>query len=199
VVEGDVSAQRQIEFIFDHPGKFFEACYLAVVHQGDWMFMQTMGIFGWLDAPMGYFPYYVLVFVLGLVFFQVMRDDVKVVNLYPIFFVFATVVATIACLFLSLYIVWTPVGAKEVLGLQGRYFIGLLPFTILAVSQLALIVGQRRLLNVMLLVLAVILVYNMYRTIDLRYYGSEPAATEQAAPPAGAVPNDAPPSELAPP
>jgi uncharacterized membrane protein len=180
VVEGDVSTQKQIEFIFNHPGKFLDASYQTLVHQGDWLFMQTIGIFGWLDAPMSYFPYYVLVFVLGLVFFQVMREDVKVAALPEVGFIFATVAATIACLFLSLYIVWTPVGADQVLGLQGRYFIGLLPFTILAVSQLALIVGRKRFLNAMLLVLAVILVYNMYRTIDLRYYGPEPAAAQPA-------------------
>src|SRR5581483_9190523 len=113
-----------------------------------------------------------------------MRDDHRVVDWQPIFFIFATVAATIACLFLSLYIVWSPVGAKEVLGLQGRYFVGLLPFTIFAVSQTALIVGQRRFVQLMVLLLAVILVYNMYRTIDLRYYGPEPAATPAAAPPA---------------
>lgn len=199
VVEGDVSAQRQITYIYEHPGRFLDACYEAVRHQGDWLLMQTMGIFGWLDAPMSYFPYYVLVFALGLVFFQLMREDVKVAKLHEVGFIVATVFATIACLFLSLYIVWSPVAAKQVLGLQGRYFIGLLPFTIFAVSQFALIVGQKRFINAMLLVLAVILVYNMYRTIDLRYYGPEPAVVQPAAPPAPLPGAEAETTELAPP
>jgi uncharacterized membrane protein len=184
VVEGDVSMSRQVDFVTSHPGKFLDACYLALRNQGDWMFKQTMGIFGWLDAPMSYLPYYVLVFVLGLVFFQVMREDVKVAKLHEVGFIFATVAATIACLFISFYLVWTPVGGNEVLGLQGRYFIGLLPFTILAVSQFSLIVGQKRLIKAMLLLLAVILVYNMYRTIDLRYYGPEPTTAPATPTPA---------------
>lgn len=184
VVEGDVSASRQLTFILENPGKFIGACYLAVREQGNWLLMQTMGIFGWLDAPMNYFPYYVLVFVLGLVFFQVMQDDRRVVGGLSVFFLYATVAATIACLFLSLYIVWTPVGYPQVLGLQGRYFIGLLPFTIFAVSQHALIIGRRRFLNAMFVVLAIILIYNMYRTIDLRYYGPapEPAVQQEVLP-----------------
>lgn len=193
VVEGDVSASRQITFVWEHPGKFLDASYKALQNQGEWILQQTIGVFGWIDAPMAYLPYYLVVFVLGLVFYQVMREDQRVINLPEIGFIVATIAATIATLFLSLYIVWTPVGYEEVLGLQGRYFIGLLPFAIFAVSQFALIIGRRRFINGMVAVLAVILVYNMYRTIDLRYYGPEaptapPAAVEPAPEPAQLAP-----------
>jgi uncharacterized membrane protein len=195
VVEGDVSTQRQLTFIYENPGKMLDASYRALQNQGEWLLWQTIGVHGWIDAPMSYLPYYLMVFVLGLVFYQVMREDRRVVGLPQVGWIFVTIACTVVTLFLSLYLVWTPVGFTEVLGLQGRYFIGLLPFAIFAVSQLALIAGRRRFINAMLLLLAVVLVYNMYRTIDLRYYGPDRPALVEQAPPDGPA-YEAPPPEV---
>lgn len=170
-VDGEVSAQRQLDHVLGDPWGFIEASYKTVENQGEWLLKQTIGVYGWIDAPMPFFPYYLTLFVLGLVFYHVVREDRKILNGWQVAALFGVVAATIATLFLSLYLVWTPVGQDEVLGLQGRYFIGLLPFTMLAVSQLALMAGRRAFVIAMAIVLLCIMFYNMVSAIDLRYYG----------------------------
>ncbi len=170
--EGEISAQRQLDHVLGDPWGFVQACYLTFRNQGEWLLLQSMGVFGWIDTPMSYFPYYLGVFVFGLAFYHVFKSDESLVlNRKQIGALFLTIVGTAALLFLSLYLVWTPVEGKEVLGLQGRYFIGLLPFVMFAMSQLALSIGKQRFMNAMILIFICIVLYNMYRAVDLRYYG----------------------------
>jgi len=74
-------------------------------------------------------------------------------------------------LFMAAYLFWTPVGNDIVQGLQGRYFLVLLPLFIFGVSQLAAAMGRERLVHLLLLAGAVIVLRNIYRAVDLRYFG----------------------------
>lgn len=55
----------------------------------------------------------------------------------------ACVVASVFAVYLSQYLVWTQVGAEEVAGVQGRYFIPLLPFIVFALPWARLRGGRR--------------------------------------------------------
>jgi uncharacterized membrane protein len=83
---------------------------------------------------------------------------------------FGALLFTVAALFWSLYLVWSPVGADVISGLQGRYFVGLLPIAIFLTSQVAAMIGRRRMLTLLLFALALFLIVNLVEGIDYRYY-----------------------------
>jgi uncharacterized membrane protein len=69
------------------------------------------------------------------------------------------------------YTAWTPVGADYIWGLQGRYFIVLLPLAMVAGAQVWTILGRERVFRILLVAGVLIVIRNIYRAIDLRYFG----------------------------
>jgi uncharacterized membrane protein len=160
----------QLDFILTHPGDFLAACY-QTLREGEWLFKQFTAVFGWLEYGPSYFVFFAIVAVIGIVVYRAIEMDERRLGWPQIAGVLGPVALTVASLFVSLYMVWNPVGNDAVDGLQGRYFVGLVPIAVFGVSQVASRVGKRRFLHAGLVLATVILVYNIVRTIDLRYYG----------------------------
>jgi uncharacterized membrane protein len=123
-----------------------------------------------VDYRFNFAPYYAALFAAGIVFYHQAQKDVLLMGPIQLAILWGAVILTFGALFFSLYAVWSPVGADIVSGLQGRYFIGLLPFLILAVAQTAALVGRERLLKVAATILFVVILHNIFRAVDLRYY-----------------------------
>ena len=113
----------QILFIFGHPLKFFQIVITDLITNG-WTYFQ-----GWINGYGYYYwtppPIVSLFYLLGL-------SSVLLIDsaLYPVDrrFRFALILTFIASYFatiLSIYTTFTPVGANEILGVQGRYFVPL--------------------------------------------------------------------------
>lgn len=166
-----ISAKGQIEFMTDHPLKFLEACYRTLDQQGEWILKQSIAVFGWTDTPVSYFVFFGVVFAAGIVIYRTAERDELNLGRMQIFAILAAVSATIVMLFVSLYAVWSPVGNGSVDGLQGRYFIGLLPFLAYGLSQLAIRVGRLRFVQAVIVAATIGVFANIVRTLDLRYYG----------------------------
>jgi uncharacterized membrane protein len=162
---------EQVRFVINHPWDFLMACYNAMNHQGEWMIKQSMAAFGWIDTSMNWFPYFALLFAAGAIFYFMVDRAERLMSPVQIAAVLGAVLFTSLWIFFSLYAVWSNVGADEVQGVQGRYFVGLMPFAMLGLSQLAGYVTRKVAFNVTLLVIAAMLLYQIYRAIDLRYYG----------------------------
>ena len=171
LISGHVNGPDQIRFVLSHPDKFIAACYQTLNVQGEWQLKQTIGVFGWTDTPYNYFPYYVIAAFAGALLLWTAQRDVASLKLRQVVIILLSVLAMVGVLFASLYAVWSPVGARIVDGLQGRYFVGLLPFAFYSVSQLAALAGKRRFLSALAIPAVAILLWDTYRAIDLRFYG----------------------------
>jgi uncharacterized membrane protein len=171
LIPGEINSHRQLQFVVSHPDKFVAAAYRTFKFDGEWLFKQTLGVFGWTDTAYDYFPYYAGAFAAAIVFYFVAERDVAVVNLRQAAIILGAVLASVAALFISLYSVWSPVGYGIVEGLQGRYLVGLLPFGVFGLSQVAAVVGKRRFVNALAAVFVLVLLRDTFRAIDLRFYG----------------------------
>ncbi|NHN91151.1 DUF2142 domain-containing protein [Acetobacter sicerae] len=99
-----------------------------------------IGVLGWLDVPLPYFYYYLTSFLFFCIFIISFFPfpNRKVVSQEKIVSI-ATLLCTLAasCLvFLALYVIWTKVGASFVDGVQGRYFLPIVPFLALMFPKL---------------------------------------------------------------
>jgi uncharacterized membrane protein len=165
----EVNASEQVRFVIQNPWRFLEASYNAVARYGDHLVGGGIGSFGWIDYGMAFLPYYAFAVATGaLVFYTASRDQP---HLRPtqLLALAGALTFTVLFIFLSLYAVWSPIGGDMVQGVQGRYFIGLLPFVVLLVSQAAAVVGRQRLAMMILLLVALMLLYNIYRAIEFRH------------------------------
>jgi uncharacterized membrane protein len=90
------------------------------------LWQQLIGILGWLDVPLRASAYPVLSVLVLLAcleqgsFGSGSRTWVALVSA-------ATILGYIAAVFLIFYLAWTPVAEAEIQGVQGRYFVVLLP------------------------------------------------------------------------
>ncbi len=166
-----IDAAAQVQFVLHHPWAFFEACYNTMKAQrGEGLSRETVAVFGWIDYTLNYVPYYLFFALEAVVVYRTALLDRVALRPLQIFFLFATIALTALSLFFSLYAVWTPVGINIIDGLQGRYFLGLLPLSIFLISQVVVYFGRRQAAMGLLTIVGVVLLFNMYRAVMLRYY-----------------------------
>jgi uncharacterized membrane protein len=119
------SPSEQLAFLLSHP---LEIPGLALstlsVHSHEYL-AQIIGVLGWLDAPLPLIAYVTL--GLGLAAMFVM-DGVSVQPLVR-WVTLAGLIVSVALIFLSLYLIWNPLASLgPIEGVQGRYFLPLVPF-----------------------------------------------------------------------
>lgn len=149
---GDVGAWRVIEGTHTPAELFGPARKLAILATdplvfpralfatlGAWeavnLWRQLIGVLGWLDTSLRDWAYPSLSALLVASWFaplplsREMRYRIAAVSLIG-------VVAYILLVFVIFYLTWTPIGAQEIWGVQGRYFVVVLPPLALAVAAL---------------------------------------------------------------
>jgi uncharacterized membrane protein len=131
---GDVSALGRIRVLLLNVGHFARASVTSLDFSGE-LWRQLIGVFGWLDVPMSSYAYPVLLFFVLASFFDRLgfspSERVRVI-------VIASLTGLSYCLavFAAFFVAFTPPEAERIYGLQGRYFIFVLPLVALAVSAL---------------------------------------------------------------
>jgi uncharacterized membrane protein len=97
------------------------------------LWKQLIGVLAWLDSPLQPWVYPILSATLLVTFIEPTDASPPVRRR-----ILAMAVATIFCYWLALtlifFLVWTPIESPDVSGLQGRYFIVVLPFLAIAVA-----------------------------------------------------------------
>jgi uncharacterized membrane protein len=106
----------------------------------------------------------------GVLAFRTAEREESVIDGRQIAILWAGILLTIAFLFVSLYAVWSPVDSELVYGVQGRYFVGLIPFAVFAIAQTATWVGKGELLKLLALILGIVLVISILKAVTDRYY-----------------------------
>lgn len=131
----EVSPLQQIHHVLSHPGAFGTTLLWSwkpeyVIHYARSMF----GMLAWIHIHL---PYWLLVSFLSLLFYFFQNDGpingtismpMRMSSLCACF-------VGIFCIFFWLYCSYNPVGSPELRGVQGRYFIPLIPVLMLAITR----------------------------------------------------------------
>lgn len=123
---------RQIELILQQPGIFLEA--MRNMHFGpanDILMLSAIAPNGWLQFATWFWPVVVSYVLIALIFLHLPRPEPRLAGWWQrcVFAVIALLI--VVAIDLSLYLYFSPVGEREIKGLQGRYFLPvllLLPF-----------------------------------------------------------------------
>jgi uncharacterized membrane protein len=124
----------KLRFMLQHPLHF----PLALITSLRWIrdyWLQLIGILGWLDTWLQLWVYPVLSALL-IVTFIVPMDADRATRMRIAFVSTTAAFAYWLTVNLIFFIIWTPVAAIEVEGVQGRYFLPILPALALVVSAL---------------------------------------------------------------
>lgn len=163
--------------VLHQPLSFLAAMVNSVMYSGVISLTGLIGHFGWLTAPMSDTAMVPAIFALILSAFVGDKNDALPKQRRAFLWWNSTILCTIALLVLaiaaSLYIYWTDTRGAVVTGIQGRYFIPLLPLTLLLVAPLGQLREQRRLKQIIIILLLVSLVFG-FVTMCARYYMTVP-------------------------
>lgn len=156
-VGGDqIDVLGQVRLIMHHPTVFASALFHTLnLHQvGEYAYSFGGGIIGWLNIHV---PHILTTVDLGALVLLTILDTKQVSFRRVISWLVALVVMSSASLiFLLLYLQWNNVGADKIEGVQGRYFLPLLPVLALLIPGANIFKRFSPLLEVAALVLGVV-------------------------------------------
>jgi Predicted membrane protein (DUF2142) len=124
----------KIRFLLQHPVRFAAMALTSLDYSAE-LWRQMIGVFGWLDVRMQSWSYPAISFLLALTF--VARIDFEPAARRRIALVSAvTILGYCLAVFVIFFVAFTPTSAERILGLQGRYFIVIVPLLALIASAI---------------------------------------------------------------
>ncbi len=127
-----VDVTKQIDYLMNHMTSIPNLIWQTYVSRAEFYYKSFIGILGWLDTllPLACYKifYYGILLIIGLH----LKNDLALKSKLMILILF---LGTIFLIFLSQYIIWTPVAAYVIEGVQGRYFIPATLFLTLLLGQ----------------------------------------------------------------
>ena len=129
------SLRGQTIFVLTHPITYAGTLGSTLVDRAYFYYASMIGMFGWLRIlpPRVLF---ILPVVAAMIALARNADDIARVPRSTALWQLALVVACIALVMTSLYLIWTPVGAEAIEGVQGRYFLPVLGVAAIACGSL---------------------------------------------------------------
>lgn len=136
-------AGEQLNYIISHPLAFFEATFKTLNQNMNFYIAGTVGLFGLIDTYMPSFIVYL--YLLIIIIIGISDAFTTKVSISPLLRTMTVVIPFLSILlvFFAMYWTWTPnllgVGATEVSGVQGRYFIPMMviPFMVFQTDKFA--------------------------------------------------------------
>ena len=126
------SIEGQIDFITQHPLDYLRVLAGSVTVLGK-SWLDQLGVLGWLDTPLN--PLAMHLFFIFLVIVALGDRNEWQPSLRLRLTALATAAVCTVIMLTSLYVCGNPVGHKVIVGVQGRYFLPLLPLLLLTLSN----------------------------------------------------------------
>lgn len=120
-----VNMAKQLAYLAQEPLTFFRILARSFYYNGDFLWTSTVGLLGWLNLWLPGWTYWAigLGFALGI-YSETRTAQIPIAGIAWLLLLAASSVFLTE---LALYLMWTPVAADKVEGVQGRYFIPVLP------------------------------------------------------------------------
>jgi uncharacterized membrane protein len=137
--EPGVDQAGQIAYLVSHPLNFLFTFFSTYIYEGfrgmistDFYWISAYGVFSWISYKL---PLSLIIVGYIMLFVALLnRDGEHVADQKKlgrlVLIQFATIVLAFVAIALALYLTWTPVAKPQVWGIQGRYFIALIPLLI---------------------------------------------------------------------
>ena len=166
-----VSPKLQIKFMLQNPSTLPSLIMNTFSINGEFYYKSLVGIFGWLDYGLNFFIYIAFAVVFSLITYLLIKDsDIPIINKKQLSLLTVIIASVLSVIFLVQYIGWTTVALDIIQGVQGRYFLVLLPFFMFAIVQFALIIGKKNFYALLAIIFSVFLVFDLVLNIYNRYY-----------------------------
>ncbi|MGO3518277.1 MAG: DUF2142 domain-containing protein [Acetobacter cibinongensis] len=140
LAEQGASDSGQVHWILTHLTAIPALAYNTLKDSGRGYVLQGIGVLGWLDTPLPPWFYLSILVIFPAIILVSVSPFLRKETLPQTKIVSAiTIISTLLCIgsvFLSLYIIWTVVGWPRVEGVQGRYFLPIIPLLALLFPQL---------------------------------------------------------------
>lgn len=132
--DSDKNAREQVKFILTHPFSYMIIFVKTLLAKTPYWIGTSIGsALGWLNIKPSFIVCISFVFI--LFFLSLWRNDIPVQIQKNDMLLFAlTFFAGLVLILTSLYVQWTPLRANMIAGVQGRYFIPLLPSLFFALA-----------------------------------------------------------------
>jgi len=125
----------KLEFMLENPLHFPRVMGATLVHEWFALWQQLIGVLGWLDTPLA--PWINATLTALLLVTMLERMEVSTpARVRLAGYSVATIVGYTVAVFFILFVTWTPPTEQEVWGVQGRYFLCLLPLVAVIISTL---------------------------------------------------------------
>lgn len=127
-----VSDSGQVHWVLTHPQLLPALAYHTLQQNIGHNIHEFMGVLGWLDTLFPNWFYCLVAGVIGVVLalsgYPALGDrELRQSSPVSALAIFSMALAT-GGVFFSIYVIWTPVGAPVIDGVQGRYFLPIAPF-----------------------------------------------------------------------
>ncbi len=121
----------QIKYLKDHPKKISEVVYKGFIHSFEMLQTTYIGVLGWLDVHISSFFIYLSYLSLFLILLKENYNSKFIIKIWQRFIIFSIGILLMFLIYLSQYLSWAGVGSEYCGGIQGRYFITVLPLVFL--------------------------------------------------------------------
>lgn len=163
---GFVYPELQLKYLQKEPLKFIEILDKTLNERSNFYIETLVGGFGWLEYKLSWFINFVYFALFTIVFIKTRRHFP---NLSKVGFIILNLVmvGSVVGIFLSFYLYGSSVSTDVVGGVQGRYFIILLPLLLWSLSLV-----DRYFKGKLLGVILVFVLASIMSTVGMRYYST---------------------------
>jgi uncharacterized membrane protein len=115
----------KLRYMLEHPLHFPAAALRSLDYSYE-LWRQLIGVLGWLDTYLIAWAYPLLTALMLATWIETLRGD-PATRRRIAFWSAASILAYTLAIFLIFYMIWTPTSEDRILGIQGRYFLVILP------------------------------------------------------------------------
>ncbi len=132
--EENVNGAEQIKYIVSNPISFAKTLIRCIVANGGYYLYTMVGSnLGWLNININ--QLIIISFIIILAFSTIIENNELAFSKKQKLWNICIVIANILLVITALYLTWTGVGLNTILGVQGRYFLPILPLFLLTICM----------------------------------------------------------------
>ena len=166
-----VNAQKQTQIIIRYPIRFLGIMVNSLDTFARYYIEGMIGNFGWLDYKLNYLIYLLFIGGLSVGIYSLSYRKNFVLTKIQQLILLCICIGTATFLHLSQYWGTSVVAARFVSGVQGRYFLPILPFGVMLTSYwIKLLRYSKKSRRIVLIVIFFYVIVSIIKSINLRYY-----------------------------